>query len=396
MKKFLIGGLVVFLCGSAQAQWAVYDFKVDQGVRAVVDAIRASAQTATSMQMRAAEQTAAAVNLQNTELAKLRVAEKYMLADPCSAVAGTAGVASANRTAAPHSLGSGRDGRPRVRQSGNPTLDRVLDVAQGKTPPEDPVSQAVATQMSACQSFATAGNYRADACAQSGVKPGERGLGLEADADIRASTLLDGPMKKGESFHRKLTINYDGKNPEATAVEAYTARLNTPVELGALRASELKTDEGRRYMSFKDTYDARMSLGEAPVRQLVMNRSANANTIEAVRQLLTSPVTEAYTRGYLAANYPDWEKTGISVDELMNLQVELRHMNLAWHMNMAGLPGDPITKEIANMMAFDQTMRWRQLQELQTMNVLLGQLVSTATRQEMTPQLNALHEAAQR
>lgn len=396
MKKSLAGIFVAVVCGSAQAQWAVYDFKVDQGVRAVVDAVRASAQTATSMQMRAAEQISNSVNLQNTELAKLRVANGYMLPDPCSAVAGTAGTSAANRTASPHALGSGRDGAPRVRRTGNPTLNKVLDVAQGKAPPEDPVSQSVAGFAAACQSFASPGNYRADACEQAGLKPGEKSLKLEPDADIKASTLFDGPMNKGEAFRKKLTINFDGQEPASIAVEAYAVRLNTPVELGALRATELKTDEGRRYMNFKDTYDARMSLGEEPVRRLILNRSANPNTIKVIRQLLVSDVTSSHAQQYLAEHYPNWEKTGISNDELMNLQVELRYMNIDWYRNMANVLSDPAQKEIINMMAFDQTMRWRQLQELQTMNVLLGQLVSTSVRQEMTPQLNALHEAALR
>ena len=400
MKKTIIAIAAVLATASAQAQWAVVDSAAYRGLTAVVDAIRGQGQASTALQAKAAEQISASIASAQAEAAIDRLTTEFRHPDACSAVAATAGGGEIARTAPPAAAGGGRRGGYVPR--GSPAnikrdspVHKVLEIAEGSAPAEAVEVQTALAVSAGCSVFAGAGTQRGRDCRAAGIDPAAQAR-LVADADIKAATLLEGPQPAGEPARRRLTVDTADTSASWLAVRAYRRNLASPVEWRQLTEREAKTEAGRRFLTVRDSYEARMSLADAPIQNLTSNRAAHLDTLNPLKELLASQVSGDYTRGYLARNVPDWQRTGISRDELIQLDIERRSNNLAWHANLAGLPGSPVEKEIALMMSADQHIRWRQAQTLERIEVLLGQLVASSTRGEMVQTLNALHQQATR
>lgn len=400
MKKIFLMACLSLSAAGAQAQWAVYDFRVEQGVKALVDAVRGQGQAQAAVQAKATEQTTAAVVRAQSNAARQQIDRDYIVPDACGTIAGTQGMADANRINNPAAHNSGRNGRAGIKspRGASPSMTRALQFANAEKPPPAVEAQASTAIEGVCSTFVDANSLRGESCKNAGVQKVASGMGLEPDSDISANTILYGAMRKGEIPRKKFTIDPDQTDqPEFFAVQALRRNLNTPFETRQLSSQELRTDAGRQYTVMKDAYDARMSVADAPFMSIVANRAPNLPTIKMVEQLLNSPVTAGYTKVYLEANgLKDWKTKGISRDEITNLEVERRHMNIDWHVNMAALPGDPIMKEMVAMMAFNQTQAWETRLQMREMSLVLGQILATLNRMEMTPQLNALHAAATR
>lgn len=400
MKKTVITIAAALAAAGVHAQWAVVDSNAYRGLTAVVDAIRGQGQANTALQAKAAEQVSAAIAAGNAQQAIDRLGTEFRHPDACAAGAMTAGVSEINRTAPPAAAAGGRRGAylPKGTPPGikrDAPIHKVLEMAEGHAPAESVEVQAALSVSAGCATFATAGTQRGRDCRAAGIDPVAQAK-LAPDADIKAVTLLDGPQPAGEPIRRRLTVDPSDTSSGWLAVRAYRRNLASPVEWRQLSEREARTEAGRRFLTVRDSYEARMSLADAPVQSLVNNRAAHLDTIAPVKELLASQVAADYTRGYLTRNAPDWQKTGVSRDELIQLDIERRGNNLAWHANLAGLPGSPVEKEIALMMSADQQLRWRQTQTLERIELLLGQLVASATRGEMTQTLNALHQQATR
>lgn len=399
MKKTLIA-IAAAASMSAHAQWAVYDAQVSRGITAIVDAIRGQGQAQTATQAKATEQVSSAVAAVQAQQAIDRLSTEFRHPDACAAGAMTAGVSEINRTAPPAAAAGGRRGGyvPRGSPAGikrDAPIHKVLEMAEGSAPAETVEAQAALSVTASCATFAAAGTQRGRDCKAAGIDPADQAR-LAPDADIKAGTLLDGPQPAGEPMRRRLTVDPSDNSAGWLAIRALRRNLASPVEWRQLSEREARTEAGRRFLTVRDSYDARMSLADAPVQTMVTNRAAHLDTLAPVKELLASPVAAEYTKAYLSRNAPDWQRTGISRDELVNLEIERRGNNLAWHANLAGLPGSPVEKEIALMMTTDQQIRWRQAQTLERMEILLGQIVASMTRAEMTPTLNSLHQQATR
>jgi hypothetical protein len=401
MKKIFAMACLSFCAAGAQAQWAVYDFRVEQGVKAMVDAVRGQGQAQTAIQAKAVEQTTAAVVRAQSNAARQQIDRDYIVTDACGTIAGTQGMSDVNRINNPAAYRSGRNGGGGIGtpRGASPSMTKALEVALGDKPPPAIEAQASTAIEGACATFVDVNSLRGQSCKNADVKSVASGAGLEPDADIKATTILYGALRKGEAPRKKFTIDPDQRQvePEFFAIQALRRNLNTPFEARQLSSQELRTDAGRQYTVMKDAYDARMSVADAPFMSIVAGRAPNLPTIKMVEQLLSSPVHAGYTQVYLEANgLKDWKTKGISRDEITNLEVERRHMNIDWHANIASQPGDPIMKEMIAMMAFNQTQDWEMRLQMREMSLVLGQILATLNRMEMTPQLNALHAAATR
>jgi len=273
-------------------------------------------------------------------------------------------------------------------------MQRAIRISAGAEPAPSPEAQAALASSGACSSFVNpaANRVRADACIAAGFTASASNG--NPDADIRAETLFDGPQQgtTAADFRRRLTIDPDGS--DASALNAYLRNLNTPIDLRQLRRAELKTDAGRQYMTYRDAYEARMSLAEKPARSMGANRFATTALLPVVEQLLESPITSEFVRNYLTRNYPSWQRRGISQDELANLEAERRYMNRNWHLQMAASAPEVHVKEQTTMLAFQTVLLTRILSKLDEQAVLSGQVSATQVRQEMMPQLIQLHAAA--
>lgn len=398
MKKISIAVAAIVVSASASAQWAVYDAQVARGVQSVVDALRNSGQANAAVQSKATEQVANAVTDAHATDAMRRAERDYQIQDACGAIAGTRGLANAGRVNAPNVARSGRGGGRRM--GGAPSgatgaMNKALNIANGVDQPPPVEVQASLGVEATCDNFVDPASVRGQACVSAGRKnPGTR-VGVEKNSDIMASSLFNGAVRLGETPRNKLTFQADDSNPEFYTVAALRRHLWSPLELRALTAGELQTGPGRQFTTLKDSYEARTSMAQSQFQSVLENRTENMATATAVDQLLNSPVMAAYTQNYLDVNgLQNWRARGISRDELMQLEVERRYMNIDWHKNLASQPGDPVMKELVVMAAHDKVMMWRMIQRLDEMGVVLGQIAGTLNRLEMTPQLNALHGAA--
>lgn len=413
----------------AYAQWAV----TDPGTYAAI-----AASTTLLAERLGAVQTgvAAAVNSSTAVLSTVAVTEagkatleakknavamkqmeaeaQYQVGDGCAAMA-AADTPAAIINPGGGSSGGGRGssgslGGSKKRGGGTANIDeagirKVLDIAKGAAPPPAAEVQAAAAVKIMCGTFAT--GYRASNCTGAGFSAGvSSGL---PDADIKASTLFDGPQPStnsatptSESAIRK-HYTFEAGTVDGHAIEAYQRNLGTPIELRQLTKSELSSEAGRQFLSFKDSYDARISLAERPMKDIVKNRLATLDT-KSYLYTLRAPGSTAmlpaddgkpFLPRYLAENVPKWETTGISTDELYNLEVLRRYSNAGWHLQVHnGMTPEAAAKEGLEMQAFQIVLLWRLIQSVETMSAVSGQATAAAIRTEMNPQLNALHAAA--
>lgn len=315
---------------------------------------------------------------------------RFELADACAAGAASNGTAQdAGRKVGGIGGGVGRGGRtavPGVGLSG--AMKEAIDTSKGQRPVPSPEEQTSRAAVGACATFAAGGSVRGETCVKAGMPVSA--VNGHPDADIRAETLIDGPQK--DTFRRKLTVDPD--NAERTALEAYLRNLSTPIDLRQLAKGELKTTVGRQYMTFRDAYEARISMAEKPARSMAQNRLATLDLKPAIEQLLKSPVSAPFVQAYLARNAPNWSAKGISVDELANLEAERRYMNADWHIKMAALPPEAHVREQTDMMAYQIYLLNKIYERVDLQAVATGQIMGVAVRAEMLPQLLQLHAAA--
>lgn len=387
--KLLLAVVLVGLTSAAQAQWAVYDARLEMGIKAVVDAIRGGAQSTVAAGSTTAEASAKAISQAMTNAEIDKQVDRFKQVGACDAMASSMSADARRTTPALGGRSGGVGGGTPPGQSD--ALNKALKVAEGKEPPPSPEVQAANGAAGACNTFARPGSPRAAACAKAGFSTSDQ-LKL-ADADIKAETILSGPQKTGEPFRRKLTIS---SNEEQSAIRSIRRNLMVPIELRELTKAELNSSAGRQYMSFKDSYEARMSMAESPIQNLTMNRFGNAANNTTIEVLLKGENSGRWVRDYLSLNAPEWKSRGVSADELMNIEVERRINNPNWHTAVAQMGGDPVQREQLMLSAHQSLLMWRQVQATEHGNLLLGQMLAALTRQEMTPQLNALHSSAAR
>lgn len=381
---------------SAHAQWAVIDAMAVKGLQAVVDAVRGNATAIQSATSNAAKQIAESnANLQS-RMEMDRQEDRFRHPTGCDVVAASRGMADTFRLGGG---GAGSYGGPGSRpgfKSGSPNIDTVLkQLATGNTYRPSAEVQAAQGAAGACELFGDSGSqvaWRSEACERAGFA---RKKGDYPRADITSATVFMGPQKTAEptEFRKYFTLTDD---KERTAYSMYVRNISSPIEPRALTQNELRTEAGRQYMAFYDAYKARLSMSMAPYDAIATSREQRVQTKAIIEQLLRSDTSKNYVKTYLDANVKDWDTKGISQDELLNLEVERRYMNKDWHVNMAGLPGEPLAKEQAILTAFQNVLLWRMIQAQDMSNAVLGNISATLVRQEMSPQLNALAKAVAR
>jgi len=418
MKKLLATmGVLFTLCYSPNASAVVYicpgcleainasKAAIDAGKTSIVGAINAAnnaivsaisgqTQTLATQEARAAEMVVQGNQKTQATLETGRQDDRYMVSDACAVLAPTLGAAEAGRKNG--GRGGGRGGSAPQTKGLTEDMKKAVEISAGARPAPSPEEQAALAVPGACSSFVseTSNPVRANSCDMAGFKAGLSNG--HPDADIRAETLFDGPQKSREAtdFRRRLTLDGDGN--EDAAVQAYLRNLNTPIDLRQLTKTELRSNNGRQYMLYRDAYEARMSLAEKPARSLVASMVADKSLLPVVEQLVKSDITGPFVRSYLDKNYPSWKSKGISHAELMNLEVERTYRNPDWRLLMASSPPEVHVKEQTAMLALNSYLMARVLERLDQNAVLAGQQVATQVRGEMMPQLIQLHRSAGR
>lgn len=333
---------------------------------------------------------------------RLRAIERrYAVTDPCSIGAPSQGMADvlygASQAGSSSPGRGGGGGAPRGPGGGTKQLKTAIDIAEGRTAAPAPDIAAAMAAAGGCGSFSAntkEGALRFAACKAAGLNPGL--VNGHPNADLSAKTLFDGPQKPGEK-RKKFSVDYTPDSAEEVAVSAFVRNLNTPLELRALGNGELSTDAGRRYLAVKDIYEARMSFAERPIAMHKGYQAKTVSTIPMLKELSGAEGDPAFVSAYLAKNAPDWQSKGVSADEILNLEVERRYMNLDWLAKVSGkMTPEEVAKEHLRLTALQNVLLWQSNQQARETAILIGGLVGSSARVELLPELKAAHAAATR
>ena len=428
--KFLAPAAVLFSMSTIPtASWAVCDGCVTGAVerntatmyvavtrdlpQAISDALRAATVQLGNVQAKANEMIGQnAIDIE-VEMQRRRVAARFQYPgqDPCLTVGvavppieedspdGTPIGGSAADAAFQNAAGGGggfsRGGSRRPVSTGNPAMDRTLKVAKGLVAAPPPEIAAADAAVGACSVYASSNvnSYRLTTCRGVMRNPGFGGAPKFPDADIRAETILGGPQLSAEPEKFRSQYTWDMTDPKVNeAISAYVRNINSPVQLRDLQAGELGTDEGRRYTALKDSYEARMSLAESPIRHHIGNHAPSKALIGIVDTVSKS---DPFVLDYMRKSIADWRNKGLSVNELMNLEVQRRYYNRDWHERIDTFQEDrEILLEQTRLMAFNSVLMWRLIQDVNRMNVAQSAQIASAVRQELVPIMSAQHALA--
>ncbi|HWT18191.1 MAG TPA: hypothetical protein VN280_04700 [Variovorax sp.] len=324
------------------------DKNVSDLKKAVVNAISGAAETTSKASSGAARTIGESAQRTASEQATIRNEERFSGIDPCGVLVSTLGVSAALRRGVTATGGGGGGGAPRPAPGGSGDLDAVLDVAERRVPAPTPEVAVAKAAKAACASFATSGNVRGQACAEAGFSTAAS-TGFP-NADLRASTLFDGPQAgaDGAVVRRRLTVDLAGA--DGTAIRALMRNLDQPVQLKDLSTAQRSSDAGRQYLALEDAFQARMSVAKYPQEAQVNMVAAKTELIPLVQQLLKSD-DSGFMGRYLAANVPEWESKGISISELVHIEVERRYMNGDYQLRVLGMSDSDLARENLRMQA---------------------------------------------
>lgn len=366
------------------------------GIMTLGQGIKGGASQVSQIVKETGTQQAQSAIVNNGRAAIRQAEERYSMTDPCSTSAPAQSFAEALRSGSGAAGSTGRgSGGTRTNANGNSQLAMALKIAEGKVAAPQPDVAAAIAASAGCGSFVDASNpMRVASCRAAGFSVGNAN-GF-AGADINAATLFDGPQKAGQPAQKRFTVDMTADSAEEKAIAAFMRNMNVPLELASLKPAELSTDAGRRYMSIKDTFDARMSMAERPGKAHAGMISQNANTIPMLKELTGANGDAEFVTPYLAANAPNWQSKGVSANELVNLEVERRYMNLKWLGKTVSMSPDEIAREQLRLTALQNVLLWRANQTNVENGIMLGGLLGAAVRSEMLPQLQAAHAAAVR
>ena len=281
--------------------------------------------------------------------------------------------------------GGGGGGRP---SSGSSSMDKAIAIARNDefAPPIE--VQAVMAQRGACEAYAS-GKVRAQSCTWAGSSPSvSSGL---PDADIRASTIFDGAQTVADQG--KISLSFNEK--QLAAATAYVRNLSAPVQLRDLAKIETQTDEGRRYLALRDSYQARVDLAMRPVEEWVSNRTKYAATIPILKAMQEGGGAAAkYLSQHLPQAAPDWQSKGISLHHLQYLDAARRYDNPEWLKEIGAADEATLQREQLLISAQMASLMSKNLMAAEKTNALLGAVYQASLNKDFMPELAAQHKRA--
>lgn len=272
--------------------------------------------------------------------------------------------------------------------SGSPSMDKAVAIARNEEFAPPPEVQAVMAQRGACEAYAS-GKVRAQSCTWAGTSPAvSSGL---PDADIRSSTIFDGAQSVADNG--KISLTFSEK--QLAAATAYVRNLSAPVQLRDLTKIEVQTDEGRRYLALRDSYQARVDLAMRPVEEWVSNRSPYPATIPILKAMQDGGGAAAkYLAQHLPKAAPEWKSTGVSLHHLQYLDAARRYDNPEWLKEIGAADEVTLQREQLLISAQMASLMSKNLMESQKTNALLGAVYQASLNKDFMPDLAAQHRRA--
>jgi hypothetical protein len=358
--------------------------------KGLANAISGAAETTSKASSGAAKVVSESAQRTASEQATIRDEQRFSGIDPCNVLVSTIGTAEASRSGVTATGGGGGSGGPKPAPGGTAGMNEVLDVAEKRKAAGLPEVEAAKSAKAACSTFAS-GGLRAEACSNSGFSA-SNSAGYP-DADIRASTLFDGPQTDadGNKFTRRLTVDMAGA--EGTALRALMRNLDQPVQLQDLTKAQRASDAGRQFMALENVFAARMSVAKYPQEAQANLLAAKPELIEMVKQMLKSE-DGPFVQRYLDKNVPAWSSKGISMAELIALETQRRYMNPDWQLRLLAMSDTDIARENVRMQAMNAWLQSLALDRQIVASVIESNAAQAAIRSEMMPQLVAANKRA--
>ncbi|CAN7779152.1 hypothetical protein LJR290_007996 [Variovorax sp. LjRoot290] len=362
---------------------------LDDLKKGLANAISGAAETTSKASSGAAKTVGESAQRTASEQAAIRNEERFSGIDPCNVLVSTIGTSSASRGGVT-ATGGGGGGAPKPAPGGSGGMEAVLNVAEKRAPAGLPEVEAAKSAKAACSTFAS-GHLRGQACADSGFSA-SNSSGYP-NADIRASTLFDGPQTNpdGNVVKRRLTVDLAGS--DGTAVRALMRNLDQPVQLQDLSKAQRNSDAGRQFMALEDVFAARMSVAKYPQEAQANLIAAKAELIPMLQQMLKSE-DAPFVQSYLQTNAPDWSSKGISMAELIALETQRRYMNPDWQLRLLAMSDTDLARENVRMQAMNAWLQSIALDRQIVASVIDSNTAQAAIRSEMMPQLVAANKRA--
>jgi len=356
----------------------------------LANAISGAAETTSKASSGSAKVISESAQRTASEQAAIRNEQRFSGIDPCNVLVSTIGTSESSRSGVTATGGGSGGGGPKPAPGGSAGMNEVLDVAEKRRAAGIPEVEAAKSAKAACSTFAS-GGLRAEACSSSGFSP-SNSAGYP-DADIRASTLFDGPQTDadGTKFTRRLTVDMTGA--EGTALRALMRNLDQPVQLQDLTNAQRATDAGRQYMALENVFAARLSVAKYPQEAQANLLAAKTELIEMVKQMLKTE-DAAFVQKYLDKNAPNWSSKGISMAELIALETQRRYMNPDWQLRLLGMSDTDLARENVRMQAMNAWLQSIALDRQIVASVIESNAAQAAIRSEMMPQLVAANKRA--
>ena len=191
----------------------------------------------------------------------------------------------------------------------------------------------------------------------------------------------------------KVSLSFNEK--QLAAATAYVRNLSAPVQLRDLAKIEAQTDEGRRYLALRDSYQSRVDLAMRPVEEWVSNRTKYAATIPILKAMQEGGGAAAkYLAQHLPQAAPDWQSKGISLHHLQYLDAARRYDNPEWIKEIGASDEATLQREQLLISAQMASLMSKSLMETQKTNALLGAVYQASLNKDFMPELAAQHRKA--
>ncbi|MBY4841258.1 conjugal transfer protein TraW [Pantoea sp. DY-5] len=186
-----------------------------------------------------------------------------------------------------------------------------------------------------------------------------------------------------------------GKDPELTFTQAQTdaamAYVKNSAKLDAGRTpgkGEIQTATGQEYQGLLTQYKAMQSAAMQPQLDMVAASQPQDATQAALTEARQAPSAESYFQQTASAQA---KQTGtMSEREFEAFEVGRRYANTAWVTDLQGMDGDNLLREMARQQSLANWLALGIKNELRQANIISGQQLALAAKNEYAPQLQAL------
>lgn len=272
----------------------------------------------------------------------------------------------------------------RVDARGVKAMKAAEQAADPTPPPKEADEQKADLAVGFCKTFADPQSIRGMFCAF--IDAAAQAMNRYKDADIKATTLMDGPIAQGGAV-KNLSIPPEGDARDAR--NAYLTMLNNASPPSSPDEEALKSPRGKAYMGLYTEYRAAKSMAAYPSEEYDRMTTVDPSTTKqlALIQQSDAAFLNRYFSGMEATSY----QNGVSPMMMMDIEVERRIGNEDWLIRAVQMDDKAKQAEQMYMQAYSMRMQRDLLVAQWQTNVLLGKMLNNSVEQTYRPQLDKLN-----